>query len=310
MSKDLDCLTITIVYGDKRDIYLAKRLIDYNANVLLVGFDKNEVGLNFKDLEKVQFFRELLEPAKRADIFILPIPGVDNQGFVKTTSNDSFQLTQDVVQCLKPHTLILVGMASKYLMSLKNQYNLNLIETTELNDFAILNSIPSAEGALAKAMELTEITIHNSNSMIIGFGRCGITLARMLKGMGAKTYVAARNSEQLARALEMNCNVIELKNMENILSEMDIVFNTVPSLILPREKLKFIDRNCVIIDLASAPGGLDYKAAEELGLTTYLAPGLPGKVAPVTAGNILGTVYLRLINDYISKGKGGVTNVC
>ncbi|KUO52266.1 MAG: hypothetical protein APF76_04315 [Desulfitibacter sp. BRH_c19] len=310
MRKDLDGLTITMVYGDKRDIYLAKRLIEINANLLLVGFDRNEVALNFKELKRVQFFQNLIEPAKKTDIFILPIPGVDNQGFVKTTTKNSFQLTQEVVKSFKSHTLILVGIVSPYLLDLKEQHNLNLIETAELNDLSILNSIPSAEGALAKAMELTKITIHNSNSMVIGFGRVGITLARMLKGLGANTFVAARNIEQLARALEMNCHVLDLNDIEKKLQEMDIIFNTVPALILPKERLKLLNKNCVIIDLASAPGGLDYNAADELGIRSYLAPGLPGRVAPITAGNILGTVYPRVIIDYISKGRGGVTNVC
>lgn len=310
LSKNLDGLTITIVYGDRRDIYLAKKLIEYNARLLLVGFDKDELRFSFKEMNKVEFHNDLIGPAKKTDVMVLPIPGVDSQGFVKSTSKSKLYFNDEVAMSFKPKILVLVGMTSTYLLNLKEKYNFSLIETAELNDFAILNSIPSAEGAIAKAMELTSITIHNSKSMVIGFGRVGITLARMLKGLGANTYVAARSSEQLARALEMNCHLVELEDMDEKLPEMEIIFNTVPSLILPRQKLKLLNRDCVIIDLASAPGGLDYNAAEELGITAYLAPGLPGRVAPVTAGNILGSVYPELIVNHISKGRGGVTNVC
>jgi len=310
LSKNLAGLTIAIVYGDRRDIYLAKKLIGYDTKLLLVGFDNDDIRSNFEEMDKVEFYNDLINPAKKSDVMILPIPGVDNQGLVKSTSKSKFYFTEEVAGSFQPHTLVLVGMSSPYLLNLKEQYSFSLMEIAELNDFAILNSIPSAEGAIAKAMELTSITIHNSNSMIIGLGRVGITLARMLNGLGANTYVAARSSEQLARALEMNCHLIELKHIDEKLSKMDIIFNTVPALILSEQKLKLINNSCVIIDLASAPGGLDYDAAEKLGIITYLAPGLPGKVAPVTAGNILGYIYPGLIIDHISKSKGGVTHVC
>jgi len=310
LSKDLADLTIAVVYGDKRDVYLAKKLIEYDINLLLVGFDKNDTIPSFREMDKIEFHDDLLNPAKKSDVMILPIPGVDNHGLVKSISKSKLYFNEEVAKNLQPHTLVLVGMRSSYLLDLRNVYDFSLIEIAELNDFAILNSIPSVEGAIAKAMELTLITIHNSKSMVIGFGRVGITLARMLKGLGADIYVTDRSSEQLARALEMNCHLVELKDIDERLSEMDIIFNTVPALVLPEERLKLLNSDCVIIDLASAPGGLDYAAAEELGITTYLAPGLPGMVAPVTAGNILGSLYPRLILNHISKGKGGETHVC
>ena len=310
MSKTLADLTIAIVYGDKRDIYLAKKLMEYDIKLLLVGFDKNDIKSSAKEMDKIEFHDDLLNPAKKSDVMILPIPGVDNHGFVKSISKSKLYFSDEVAKSLRPNTLVLIGMRSPYLLNLQEVYDFSLMEIAELNDFAILNSIPSVEGAIAKAMELTLITIHNSRSMVIGFGRVGITLARVLKGLGADIYVTDRSSEQLARAVEMKCHLVELKDIDERLSEMDIIFNTAPALVLPEEKLKLLNRDCVIIDLASAPGGLDYTAAEELGITTYLAPGLPGMVAPVTAGNILGSIYPKLILNHISKGKGGETHVC
>lgn len=307
MSCKLNSLTITVVYGDKRDIYLVKKLLEFDLTVFLVGFNENNVDIDGANLRKVKFFKELITPVKRSDVLILPIAGVDNDGLIKSMSKDKLELTVEIVKSIPKNALILVGMISPYLLKMKERYSLNLVGTIELDDLAILNSIPSVEGALAKAIELTSITIHGSKSMVIGFGRVGLTLARVLNSLGSETIVAARNSAQLARAIEMNCKIIEMGNMECELYDMDIVFNTVPSLILPREKLKLLNKDCVVIDLASAPGGLDYKAANELGITAYLAPGLPGRVAPKTAGEILGDVYPRLIIDHISK-VGGLNN--
>jgi dipicolinate synthase subunit A len=54
----------------------------------------------------------------------------------------------------------------------------------------------------------------------------------------------------------------------------------------------------VVIDLASAPGGTDFNAARELGLKAELAPGLPGIVAPVTAGRIIAELIVRHLTNH------------
>ena len=64
---------------------------------------------------------------------------------------------------------------------------------------------------------------------------------------------------------------------------------------LGREELEDLKPDCLILDLASKPGGVDLGAAGELGLTVIWALSLPGKVAPVTAGaTIKDTIYNML----------------
>lgn len=301
MSFSLEGYKITVFYGDKREEYLTRKLIDLKADILLVGFEESELTLNFKGVKYVDFTDDLSVAVEKSNVIILPVTGIDNQGKIKSSTKQNIYFSEEIARSIRKNTLVLVGTASDYLIDLREKYDFNLIETAKLNEFAILNSIPSAEGAIAKAMELTQITIHDSNSLVIGFGRVAVTLARMLKGLGANTFVAARNDDQLARAFEMNCHAFNLKNIDDILPKMDIIFNTVPAMVLSSDKLKLINKKCPIIDLASSPGGVDYQSALELGITAYLAPGLPGKVAPITAGNILGKVYSKIILDYISK---------
>ena len=62
----------------------------------------------------------------------------------------------------------------------------------------VLNAIPTAEGAIQIAMEEMPVTIHGSKAFVLGFGRVGETLAKMLNGIGAKTYVAARKHSDFA----------------------------------------------------------------------------------------------------------------
>jgi len=77
---------------------------------------------------------------------------------------------------------------------------IQLIETANLDELAILNSIPSAEGAIQMAMDATKITIHGSASFVLGLGRFGTTLARMLHGIGAQVTGVARKPSDLARS--------------------------------------------------------------------------------------------------------------
>ena len=57
-------------------------------------------------------------------------------------------------------------------------------------------------------------------------------------------------------------------------------------------ELKDLRPDCLIIDLASKPGGVDMAGAAALGVRVVWALSLPGKVAPVSAGRyIMDTVY-------------------
>ena len=127
------------------------------------------------------------------------------------------------------------------------------------------------------AMEELPVTIHNARCLVIGYGRLGKVLARQLRGLGGKVSVAARSySDQLS----------------GWLCAYDLIVNTVPAPVLGREELDDLKPGCLVIDLASKPGGVDFKAASELGVRAIWALSLPGKVAPVTAGlAIRDTVY-------------------
>jgi dipicolinate synthase subunit A len=75
----------------------------------------------------------------------------------------------------------------------------------------------------------------------------------------------------------------------------DLIFNTAPAPIVTRAVLERLPRYAAVIDMATAPGGTDFDAAERLGITAKLAPGLPGIVAPVTAGRIIAELAVRYL---------------
>ena len=159
----------------------------------------------------------------------------------------------------------------------------------------IANALPTAEGAVQLAMEHLPITIHGSKVLVIGFGRVGRLTAQRFQALGAKVSVAARKYEQLAWAQAMGLGGEHLAHLRGWLCGYDLIVNTVPARVLGREELEDVKSDCLILDLASKPGGVDLGAAGELGLTVVWALALPGKVAPVTAGAaIKDTIYNML----------------
>jgi dipicolinate synthase subunit A len=205
--------------------------------------------------------------------------------------------TGELAACFPPGIPVFVGVAGRYLAEIAAATGLRLAELMKMDEVAILNSIPTAEGAVQMAMEMMPVTIHGSCALVLGFGRTGATLARLLGAMGAKTMVAARRPEYLARITEMNLLPVPFADMPDHLGEADVIFNTIPVPVLTGDVLDRVSPGTLIIDLASAPGGVDFQRAASNGVKAVLAPGLPGKVAPETAGRILAKVITRLLYE-------------
>lgn len=296
MSLVLAGLKIGVVGGDDRELVLIAGLIEMGAKVVVAGFPQDKLVPEALSVNTVE------EACNGANVLILPVPGTDSQGIIRAVyAEEKLVLTENALSKLAINGVIIIGSARPFLKDWSNKYNLTLLEIIEMDEVAILNSIPTAEGAIQIAMEETAITIHGSKSCIIGFGRVGITLARTLKALGSDVTIVARNAGQNARAYEMGCKSVTYDVLPQVLSNSDFCFNTVPEMVLDKRVLKYSNPDIVIIDLATQPGGTDFEEANILGIKAILAPGLPGKVAPVSAGKFLADVIPRLITNEIDS---------
>lgn len=301
MSSVLSGIKIAVLGGDDRELILVSELVKMGATVAVVGFPQDKIGPGAFMVHSVE------EACKDAEVVILPIPGTSPDGLIRAIySENSLILPEKAIQTMAPNSLVIIGSARPFLKEWSQVYGFNLIEIIEMDEIAILNSIPTAEGAIQIAMEETSITIHGSKTCVIGFGRTAITLARTLKALGSNVTVVARNQGQLARAYEMGCKRATFSELREVMNSSDIVFNTVPALVITSDILKYTNSNVLIIDLATQPGGTDFEAANTYGLKAILAPGLPGKVAPVYAGKILADVVPQLIISELTKSDAGL----
>ncbi|BCJ85319.1 dipicolinate synthase subunit DpsA [Effusibacillus dendaii] len=280
--------------GDARINEVIQQALDLDASVYLVGFDN--LHLEMLDTLKTQITTEVISDL---DAIILPLTGMSDDWTIQSQySEQPITLTDEHFSALPKKCKIFTGIAQKLLIDVCRRHGLHLVKLMELDEVAILNSIPSAEGAIKMAMENTDITLHGSNTAVLGFGRCGVTIARMCKGIGANVMVGVRKEADLARIFEMGCTAFPLVQLPHALQEADIVFNTIPAQVITSEVLSRMKRSCVIIDIASRPGGTDFRFAEKRGIKALLAPSLPGIVAPKTAGQILAKSIFRLVLDH------------
>lgn len=292
MNNSLKGKQIAVLGGDDRELIFIPKLTSLGAEVRVVGFSTQQV-------DEPSILCDTPEKAvKGADAVIMPMPGTDAEGVIRAVYSKNKLVFDNNLAKMLTGVPVFIGVAKPYVKDLCKRHQVPLIEIAEMDDIAILNSIPTAEGAIQIAMEETPFTIHQSRCFVLGYGRVGVTLARTLKNLGAKTYVAARSDSDLARIFEQCLEPVPYNRLKDMISLADIVFNTIPAVVLDADLLKQLNKKCLIIDLASAPGGTDFKTAEELGIKAILAPGLPGKVAPETAGKILAEVLPKLVVKY------------
>ena len=96
-------------------------------------------------------------------------------------------------------------------------------------------------------MENSPKTIHNSKCLVLGFGRIGKILAKMLHGIGAEVYCEARKQQDIAWIQVYGYEAIHLNEVNNYLGNFDFIFNTIPYLILDKSNLKLVKKECILM---------------------------------------------------------------
>ncbi|TFB23162.1 dipicolinic acid synthetase subunit A [Filobacillus milosensis] len=282
--------SIVVIGGDARHIEMMKQLIEKDATVYAIGYEELE-----ENLEGLYLIQMDNLPKEEIDAIILPVTGLDQEGYAESHFADSSpQLSEEWLNEFPEHCLLFTGISTPYLNEITSFKN-RLIKLFNRDDVAIYNSIPTAEGTVMFAIQQTDFTIHNSNVTILGLGRVGKTLIHTFKGLGANVSVYSRNDDELARIFEYQATPISFEDLEESMKTCNILINTIPTLVVTPSLISALPRDSLIIDLASKPGGVDFRFAKKRGIKAILAPGLPGLVASKTAGMILARVIHNII---------------
>lgn len=285
---------IGIFGGDLRQVYLAKSLIDkgYRIHTYAIADD-----VNHKQCNQLYTLNELFE---NSNVLVGPIPMSRDKVNITAKKPPTDLTIAHVAYLLKEHHIFIGGNIPSPIVELCKSKQIPCYDLMKDEKITILNAIATAEGTIMEAIKESDRNLHGSNSLVLGYGRCAKVLADKLKGLGAIVTVAARSKEALAYAQAAGHQAVHLSNIKCILPSFQFIFNTIPALILDSASLELVDKSVTIIDIASAPGGLDYEHAKDLKINAKLCLGIPGKVAPRTSANILSTEihsYLKERSD-------------
>ena len=275
----------TIIGGDLRNLELAKELKNDNNDVAIYGFLEDMLP---KELISQN---EMEESKERSDIVILPILITDDNRHINTPFGNTKIKIIDVIDLIKSGQTLIAGKISSSLQDVivsRGALYINILENEEM---AILNATITAESAIGIVIQNTNITLHQNNCMVLGFGRIGKNLSKMLQGIGSNVYVGVRKKEDLAWIKSYNYNGIVLQKIGQIIGKMDVIFNTIPKKILCEDTLANIKKQSLIIDLAQ---GIDMDIAKKLGFNALKASGLPGKMAPKTSAKCMKEVIYSI----------------
>lgn len=277
-----------IIGGDMRQIFLANSLSSDGVGVTAYGFDEGTEHLRVKPSASLD------EAIKNANIVVLPLPAVSEPGYINTPFFSGKIEIAPLLEKMSKNQILLGGKIDSALKTLVDVHNVYAIDYFLREELTVLNAIPTAEGGIALALDETPTTLCSSKCLVIGFGRIGKVLAKMLSGIGAEVSVAARKPEAFAWIEAYGYGKCRTDALTDIIGDFDVIFNTVPVKLLNEDVLKNVRTDSLIIDLASKPGGVDLETAKTLGVKVIWALSLPGRVAPISAGKIIKQTILNI----------------
>lgn len=279
---------LCVIGGDLRIVKLVEMLVNDGYNIYTYALEEAE---SLNQCKNVTQCNNIIDAISNSDIVIGPIPLSSNKIDINTPfSKDNISI-EELFSKLDGKKFIAGSISDEVLKFAENK-NIEVIDLMKREELTVLNTISTAEGAIQIAMEETLSTIHGRNVLVMGFGRVGKILSKMLNGIGARVSCEARKESDIAWIKAYGYNPVHLNVLSDTIADYDIIINTIPSLILDDTKLEKVKKDCLIIDLASNPGGVDREAAKKKGIKTIWALSLPGKVAPLTSAEFLKeTIY-------------------
>ncbi len=281
-----------IIGGDMRQYYLAESLLKDGFEVMIFGFEKvTEKSDNFKKLP-------LSEVINLSDYIILPVPITRDQKIINAPFSDgTIDIDNKLLNSFENKKIFGGIIIPPIENHVKN--NKFLFYDYYEENFVMENAFLTAEGAIKVFLGNSLKSINKSRCLVLGYGRIGKCLCKILKNFGASVTATARNAKD-KRLIEQNgydfYDTNKLINNQN-LPCYDVVFNTVPAVILDKNILKKLSSDVMIIDLASLPGGIDKHAAKALNIRLFHELGIPGKYFPKSAGEIIKKTIYKIIKE-------------
>ena len=272
-----------ILGGDERSLYLGEFLEKQKHLVCYYAFSDTNC------------FTSLSEAISEAKYIILPLPFTKDRLTLNAPLFEEKVEIKDILTLVNKKHTVLGGQLPESFKEALHEKGVTFYDYFLLDELAIYNAVPTAEGVVEILIKNLPITVHSMRCAILGYGKVGKVLADTLKNLGADVTIFARKEKDLADAFTKLYKTATFNDLKEKEFKFDALINTIPEKVLSHDEMKNINQECLFIEIASSPFGIDFQAAKEYAFDVIKANSLPGKVAPKTAGEIIGRSILPIL---------------
>lgn len=171
------------------------------------------------------------------------------------------------------------------------------VDYMQLEQVAVQNAVATAEGAIAEGIRLWPENLAGSACLVLGYGRCGRSLAMRLKQFGGLVSVYARRKEVRAQIAADGLQPVDQEQLKEALQVHPLVWNTIPANVFTEELAGMLPKEHILLELASGQGCISRELMQQWGIHQVRCPGLPGRYAPKTSARILFAVMQELAEE-------------
>jgi dipicolinate synthase subunit A len=260
---------LAVLGGDKRELLIARWFSEKGYDVSLYGTRPSE----FEDLRVCATAGDAVDGAS---VIVTPMPGIANEDQLYSPhAPAAIVVDADLLGRAADGAAFFAGHSTSRMRSAGESKGIRWFPMGDDDYVQVQHAIPTAEAALAIAINETSETVLGSRCLVLGYGRIGSILAADLRGIGAKVTVAARRKEARARAEGAGHDAIATTQAEIVAftDTADLVFVTTPARLFTEAALSHCQPHALVIDLASPPGGVDHDEAKRQGVRAIWARG-------------------------------------
>ena len=217
-------------------------------------------------------------PAPDVTHLLLPVPSFEADGRIRGGG-----ILEHILAKLPEHVCVIGGNLDH--ATLKSYPKIDLLQDAE---YLAENAAITADCAVRIAASRLPVAFSGCPILILGWGRIGKCLAKLLKSLGADVTVAARKQSDRAMLQALGFRSADPNNLEPILRRFRVLYNTVPAPVLSDAQMFHCRPDCIKIELASTRG---------IGGSQVIpANGLPGKTVPETSGALIADSIIRILS--------------
>lgn len=280
---------IAILGGDRRTACMAPILAEKGYRVLC--FRTVNITCSPSIKSKLSFTDSLREALDSAPVIIGGIPFTKSDSLYCEERFDTAISISELQRGIHKHQKIFAGVIPEDFRKTCEEREISCHDFMRDEPMSLYNAVSTAEGAILEALLHKDTNLHMSNTLVLGYGRCGKIIADRLKGLHACVTVCSNDANELALACALGFETLHLSKLWNNICCYEYLFNTIPARVLNRRCLEKVSPNAIVIDIASNKTGADYETARKLNVNIHFCPGLPGKYA--------GESCAKYLTDYV-----------